>query len=62
MVNSKLNNSLPTIPTTIAEELKMNIFLRYQDASIKQGLTLKDSSDQEIFSKLRDLKDDFKSQ
>ncbi len=59
MVNSKLNNSLPTIPTTIAEELKMNIFLRYQDASIKQGLNLKDSSDLEIFTKLRDLKDTF---
>ena len=59
MVNSKLNNSLPTIPTTIAEELKMNIFLRYQDASIKQGLNLKDYSDLENFTKLRDLKDTF---
>ena len=36
-----------------------NIFFRCDDASLKQALNLKDSSDQEIFSKLRDLKDSF---
>ena len=55
----KLSKNLPTIPTTIEEEIKMNIFLRYNDVNIKQGLNLKDSSDQEVFSKLRELKDAF---
>ena len=58
-INSKLKNNLPTIPTTIGEELKTNIFLRYNNNDIKQALNLKDSSDQEVFSKLRDLKDTF---
>ena len=58
-VNSKLKKNLPTIPTTIAEELKTNIFLRCHDSGIKQGLGLKDASDQEVFNKLRDLKDTF---
>ena len=58
-INSKLNNNLPTVPTTIDEETKMNVFLRCGVASIKQVLNLKDSSDEEIFSKLRDLKDTF---
>ena len=53
-INSKLNNNLPTVPTTIDEETKMNVFLRCGVASIKQVLNLKDSSDEEIFSKLRD--------
>ncbi len=58
-INSKIKSNLPTIPTTIGEELKTNIFLRYDDNDIKQALNLKDASDQEIFTKLRDLKDNF---
>ena len=58
-INSKIKNGLPTIPTTIGEELKTNIFLRYDDNDIKQVLNLKDSSHEEVFSKLRDLKDVF---
>ena len=57
--NSKLIDNLPSIPTTIGEEIKMNIFLRFDNASIKEGLNLKESSDQEVFTKLRDLKDTF---
>ena len=58
-INLKLKNNLPTIPTTIGEELKTNIFLRYNNNDIKQALNLGDSSDQKFFSKLRDLKDTF---
>ena len=58
-INSKIKNGLPTIPTTIGEELKTNIFLRYDDNDIKQVLNLKDSTHEEVFSKLRDLKDVF---
>ena len=59
MINSKLSNRQPTVPTTIEEELKTNIFLRCNDTIIKKALKLENSSDQEIFSKLRDLKDNF---
>ena len=58
-VNLKIKNCLPTIPTTIGEELKTNIFLRYDDNDIKRVLNLEDASDEEVFSKLRDLKDVF---
>ena len=58
-INSKLKNNFPTIPTTIGEEVKTNIFLRCDDNVVKQSLNLKDATDQEIFSKLRDLKDAF---
>ena len=44
-IEHKLKNDLPTIPSTIGEELACNIFLRAKN--------LKD------FSKLRDLKDNF---
>ena len=45
IINKKLENNLPTIPSTIREELDCNIFLR--------------SNKVETFSKLRDLKDNF---
>ena len=44
-VDAKLKSGLPTIPSTIKDELECNIFLR--------------SSNVETFSKLRDLKDNF---
>ena len=44
-IKKKINNKLPTIPSTIKDELECNIFLR--------------SDNLKTFSKLRDLKDNF---
>ena len=44
-VKKKINNGTPTLPTTLEDELKCNIFLRANDVK--------------NFSKLRDLKDNF---
>ena len=44
-IQDKIKNNLPTIPSTIGEELACNIFLRVKNL--------------EDFSKLRDLKDNF---
>ena len=58
-IDEKLSFNQPTIPSTISDEIKTNIFLRCNDPEIKHRLGLKDSSDVEVFSKLRDLKDSF---
>tara|TARA_Y100000768_G_C23884457_1_gene636888 strand:+ start:257 stop:1015 length:759 start_codon:yes stop_codon:yes gene_type:complete len=58
-VLSKLSKNQPTIPTTIKDEIKTNIFLRCSDLDLKQALNAKDYSDEEFFTKLRDLKDTF---
>ena len=44
-IEIKLKNRMPTIPSTLKDELECNIFLR--------------SNNKETFSKLRDLKDNF---
>ena len=44
-IKSKLSNNLPTLPSTIKDELECNVFLKVKDL--------------ENFSKLRDLKDNF---
>ena len=58
-IQKKLNSNQPTIPSTLEQEIKTNIFLRCNDPDVKQALGLKDSSEIEVFSKLRDLKDSF---
>ena len=50
---------LPTIPTTIGEEVKTNLFLGVMIIVLKEALNLTGCSEQEIFTKLRDLKDTF---
>ncbi len=58
-IQKKLNSNQPTVPSTLGEEIKTNIFLRCNDPELKRSLGLKGSSEVEIFSKLRDLKDAF---
>ena len=58
-INKKLKNNTPTVPSTLEEELKNNIFLRSDIKNIKTNLNIENSSALETFSKLRDLKDNF---
>ena len=51
--------NLPTIPTTLEEELKSNIFLRCDQNDLKIKLNMKNREDIEVFTKVRDLKDSF---
>jgi hypothetical protein len=44
---------------SIEEELNTNIFLRCDAPSVKKSLGMENSSEVEIFKKLRDLKDSF---
>jgi len=58
-VESKIDKEKPTLPVSIEEELNTNIFLRCNVPSIKKFLGMENSSEVEIFKKLRDLKDSF---
>ena len=58
-VELTLKNKKPTIPSTIEEEIKTNIFFKLNDPDVKKAINLENSSDIEIFTKLRDLKDNF---
>ena len=53
------SKNLPTIPTTIKNEIDTNIFLRCDNREIRKNLSLENSSDIEVFIKLRKLKDNF---
>jgi len=59
VIEAKIKNKNPTIPSTIKDEIQTNIFLRCDDPDVKDALNLKKASDLDIFTKLRDLKDNF---
>ena len=48
-----------TIPVTVKEELNTNIFLRCDNSEVKKSLGMENSTEIEVFKKLRDLKDVF---
>ena len=56
---SKLSQKQPTIPITVNEELDTNIFLRCDIPEVKKSLGMEDSTELEVFKRLRDLKDVF---
>ena len=58
-INEKIKNNNPTIPSTLEDELKNNIFLRSNNKKIQTNLNINNHSALETFSKLRDLKDNF---
>ena len=55
----KLEKNNPTIPVSLYEELDTNIFLRCDDEKIKHNLKMNNCSNLEVFTKLRNLKDQF---
>ena len=56
----KLRSSdLPTIPSSLEDELKSNIFLRCDQNDLKIKLNMKNQEISKVFKKVRDLKDSF---
>ena len=53
------SQNLPTIPSILEDELKLNIFLRCDQKELKNKLNMKNQEDLEVFRKVRDLKDSF---
>ena len=52
-------SNLPTIPSSLEDELKSNIFLRCDQNNLKIKLNMKNEEVFKVFRKVRDLKDNF---
>lgn len=59
MVQETRKAGRPTIPSTIGEEKQTNPFLRVAKQQLRQELGMEQASDEEVFAKLRALKDHF---
>ena len=49
----------PTVPTTVQLEKETNIFFRCDNQDIKNFINMKNADSEEVFTKLRKLKDNF---
>ncbi len=58
-VNSLRSLNQPTVPSTLAQELKTNPFLRANSPAIHATLALQNHSDIEVFTEIRKRKDTF---
>lgn len=53
------SNGIPTVPSLMTDELQTNPFLRAGLQSVKDGLSMSDASDAEVFAEIRRRKDAF---
>jgi hydroxyacylglutathione hydrolase len=51
--------NIPSIPSTIGDEKRLNIFLKADDEDLINSLGLTDKSPEEVFGHIRNLKDSF---
>lgn len=58
-VDKRRQQDKPTLPTTIADELATNPFLREDSLSIRQSVGMPSNKPSEVFAKVRQLKDSF---
>ena len=54
------SQNMPTVPSILADELATNPFLRAASPEIRQSLGMETASDLEVFTEIRQRKDNFK--
>ncbi len=59
IVQDERDKGAMTCPTTIADELKTNPFMRCNSPEIRTGLNMKDATDAQVFAELRTRKNNF---
>ena len=56
---NNIKNKLPSIPSILSDEMRLNIFLKFDDLKFKEKIGFKDLNEVDFFKKIRDLKDNF---
>ena len=58
-ISNNIKNKLPSVPSTLGDEIRLNIFLKFDDLNFKKRIGLGDLNEVDFFKKIRDLKDNF---
>tara|TARA_B110001452_G_C15117040_1_gene389387 strand:- start:56 stop:820 length:765 start_codon:yes stop_codon:yes gene_type:complete len=58
-IKKRFQDKLPSIPVSLESEIRNNIFFRCDNLDVKKNLSMQKSPEEEIFKKLRYLKDSF---
>jgi hydroxyacylglutathione hydrolase len=60
LIKENIEDEIPSVPTSLDFELEFNPFLKWQDQNIRKSLALLEATDLEVFTKIRELKNNFK--
>jgi hydroxyacylglutathione hydrolase len=58
-IKNNINNKLPSVPSNLGDEMRLNIFLKFDDLEFKKRIGFEDLNEVDFFKKIRDLKDNF---
>ena len=58
-IKNNINNKLPSVPSNLGDEIRLNIFLKFDDLEFKKSVGFEDLNEVDFFKKIRDLKDNF---
>ena len=58
-IDSKISNSLSTVPSSMEEELILNPFMKFDDEKYLRRIGIKNISNVDNFKKIREMKDNF---
>jgi hydroxyacylglutathione hydrolase len=58
-ISNNIKNKLPSVPSALGDEIRLNIFLKFDDLNFKKRIGLGDLNEVDFFKKIRDLKDNF---
>lgn len=58
-LQEKISKSIPTVPMTLEFEKRNSPFLRWDDPSIRQSLTMENATDWEVFAEIRRRRNSF---
>jgi hydroxyacylglutathione hydrolase len=58
-IRKSVQNNLPSVPSLLSDEIKLNVFLKFDDYNFKKTLEMEDLNEVDFFKKIRELKDNF---
>lgn len=58
-IKKKIDLNIPSIPTTLKEQISNNIFLNFDNIELKKKLKFENLDELNFFKKIRELKDQF---
>ena len=58
-ISDRRAQNLPTVPSTLGEELSTNPFLRTDSLDIRNNLRMQNATDAQVFAEIRSRKDKF---
>jgi hypothetical protein len=59
LISSNIKNKLSSMPSILSDEMRLNIFLKFDNLEFKKSIGFEDLNEVDFFKKIRDLKNNF---